>query len=48
MRATSAFADDDWEDIQGSIPNLTDFCDMQPPTKVFLITISLIPIIFKI
>ena len=48
MKATSAFADDDWEDIQGSIPNLTDFCDKQPPTKVSLITIYLIPLIFKI
>ena len=47
MRATSAFADDDWEDIQGSIPELTDFCDKPPPNKVFLITITLISIIFK-
>jgi hypothetical protein len=47
MKATSAFADDDWEDIQGSIPHLMDFCDKQPPTKVSLITITLIPIIFK-
>ena len=47
MKATSAFADDDWEDIQGSMPNLADFCDMQPPNKVSLITITLISIIFK-
>ena len=48
MKATSAFADDDWEDIHVYIPHLMDFCDKQPPTEVSLITITLIPIIFKI
>jgi len=48
MRATLSFTDDDWEDIQGSIPNLADFCDMQPPNKVSLITITFIPIILEI
>lgn len=34
MRATSAFADDAWEDIQGTIPNFTTFSDIQPLKKV--------------
>jgi hypothetical protein len=32
MRATSAFADEDWEDIEMTVPNLEDFEDPQPST----------------
>ena len=38
MRATSAFADADWDDIEGAVPSLHDFADTQPPKKVCLIT----------
>jgi len=32
MRATSAFADEDWGDIEMTVPNLEDFEDTQPST----------------
>jgi hypothetical protein len=38
IRATSAFADADGDDIEGAMPSLHDFADTQPPKKVCLIT----------
>ena len=32
MRATSSFADEDWGDIEMTVPNLEDFNDPQPST----------------
>jgi hypothetical protein len=33
MRATSSFADEDWGDIEMTVPNLEDFNEPQPSTE---------------
>ena len=38
MRATSSFADEDWGDIEMTVPNLEDFKDPQPSTDPQLST----------
>ena len=37
MKATSSFADEDWDDIEMTVPTLEDFNDTQPTTKVIWI-----------